>query len=309
VSNKPSLATQAAPQVRRTAQARRWRTMSWLGIGVGIFLLIYYSTIFVFPFGTAIWLSFHNWDFIVEPKFIGLRNYQRMFSDPYFWKALGVTAVFSTVEISIGVALAILLAFMLSRLRGGLQRSLLALYYLPVITPSVVTILLWNWLYIPNGGALNGLLTSLGVPPQPFLNSPDQALYCIIVMVIWANVGGAAVLFLAGINDVPEELLEVAVLDGAGIWKQLWYIILPLIRPVIFYQVIVSVIGTVQMFEQFFLLPGPGFSTRTLAVYTYQLGFQTLNQGYGAAVSIFIFVLLLVATILQLRRYRIGFEY
>ena len=79
MSNKPSLATQAAPQVRQTAQARRWRTMSWLGMGVGIFLLIYYGTIFVFPFGTAIWLSFHNWDFIVEPKFIGLRNYQRMF--------------------------------------------------------------------------------------------------------------------------------------------------------------------------------------------------------------------------------------
>jgi multiple sugar transport system permease protein/sn-glycerol 3-phosphate transport system permease protein len=98
-------------------------------------------------------------------------------------------------------------------------------------------------------------------------------------------------------------------LDGAGFWQQVWHLILPLIRPVLFYQVVVSVIGTVQAFDVFFLMPGPGFSTRTLALYTYQLGFQTLNLGYGAAVSIIIFLLLLGATVFQLQRYRASIEY
>ena len=128
-------------------------------------------------------------------------------------------------------------------------------------------------------------------------------------MVIWANVGGAAVILLAGMNDVPESLYEAARLDGAGFWQMFFKITLPLIRPVLIYQVVVSVIGTVQLFEPFFLIPGPGFSTRTLSLYTYQLGFQTLNLGYGAAVSLIIFVLLLFATVFQLQRWQVNWEH
>src|SRR5689334_6154703 len=287
----------------------RWRNISWLGVCVGLVLLAYYLIVFVLPFATAIWLSFQNWDFIVTPKFVGLRNFQRLFGDPYFWQALKVTFVFSVVEITLGVLIALVLAFLLSRLRGSPQRGLLALFYLPVITPAIVTVLLWRWMYIQDGGAFNNLLGLFGISPQPFLLSTDQALYCIIVMVVWANLGGIMVLFLAGINDIPEHLLEAAVLDGAGMWSQFRYIIIPLIRPVILYEVVVSVIGTFQLFEQFAFLPGPGFSTRTLALYTYQLGFQTLDLGYGAAVSMIIFIVLLVATTQQLRRYRSNFEY
>lgn len=295
--------------IKRRPGRPRWRAVSRLGMCVGFALLVYYMIVFVLPFATAIWLSFQNWDFIVTPKFVGLRNFQRLFGDHYFWQALRVTFVFSAVEITLGVLIALVLAFLLSRLRGSPQRGLLALFYLPVITPGIVTVLLWRWLYIQDGGAFNNLLGLFGISPQPFLLSTDQALYCIIVMVIWANLGSIMVLFLAGINDIPEHLFEAAVLDGAGIWSQFRYIVLPLIRPVILYQVVVSVIGTFQLFEQFQFLPGPGFSTRTLALYTYQLGFQTLDLGYGAAVSIIIFMVLLVATAEQLRRYRTSFEY
>lgn len=287
----------------------QWHSMSWLGATIGLVLSVYYLVIFVVPFGIAVWLSFHNWDFIVEPKFIGLRNYQRMFSDRYFWAALRVTAAFAAVEISIAILSALGLAFALSRLRGNVQRSLLALFYLPAITPSIVAVVLWRWLYIREGGAINNLLSTLGLPAQPLLLSAEQALYCIAVMVIWSNLGGIIVLFLAGINDIPEQLFEAARLDGARTWAQFWYIVLPLLRPVIFYEVVVSVIGTFQLFEQFVFLEGPGFSTRTLALYTYQLGFQSLDLGYGAAVSIFIFLVLLVATAIQLRRFHLGFEY
>lgn len=287
----------------------RFRKASPLALIFAGGVLVFYLVVFIIPFVTAIWLSFHNWDFLTQPRFVGLRNFNKAFTDEYFWSALRVTALFSAVEIILGVAMALLLALALSHLRGRKQGALLALYYLPVITPLVVSVFLWRWLYRPTGGAFNAFLASMGLPEQPFLASPDQALWCITAMVIWANVGGAAVILLAGMNDVPESLYEAAKLDGAGFWQSFFRITLPMIRPVLVYQVVVSVIGTVQMFEPFFLMPGPGFSTRTLSVYTYELGFEALNLGYGAAVSLIIFVLLLFATVFQLQRWQVNWEH
>ncbi|GIV82537.1 MAG: sugar ABC transporter permease [Anaerolineae bacterium] len=293
----------------RRGWLQRFRRASPLALIYATGVIVFYTLIFVIPFGTAIWLSFQNWDFLTKPRFVGVRNFAKLLSDQYFWQALKTTFLFSAVEISVGVALALLLALALSNMRGKWRNIFLSLYYLPVITPAVVTIYLWNWLYRPTGGTFNTLLASVGLPPQPFLASPQQALWCITAMVIWANVGGAAVILLAGINDVPDALYEAARLDGAGFWQMFFKITLPLIRPALAYLMVVSVIGTVQMFEQFFLMRGPGFSTRTLALYTYELGFQALNLGYGAAVSLVIFVLLLFATVFQLQRWRMTWEY
>ncbi len=287
----------------------RFRRASPFALIYASAVLIFYTIIFIIPFGTGIWLAFQNWDFITTPKFVGLRNFTKAFSDHYFWLALKTTVLFSAVEITIGVGIALLLALALSYMRGRWQHIFLALYYLPVITPLVVSIYLWQWLYRPTGGAFNTLLESIGLPTQLFLASPDQALWSITTVIIWANLGTGAVLLLAGMNDVPESLYEAARLDGAGFWQMFYKITLPLIRPVLVYQVVVSVIGTVQMFEPFFLMSGPGFSTRTLALYTYQLGFQALNLGYGAAVSLIIFVLLLAATVFQLRQWRIEWDH
>lgn len=288
---------------------QRLRRSSPLALIFAVSITIFYLVIFIIPFFTAIWLSFHNWDFLTTPRFVGIRNFAKAASDPYFWQALRVTVLFSVVEIVVAVSLALLLALGLSQLVGPKRNLFLTLYYLPVITPTVVAVYLWNWLYRPTGGAFNTLLSQIGLPTQPFMASPQQALWCITAMVVWANLGGAAVILLAGMNDVPESLYEAARLDGAGFWAMFFRITLPLIRPVLVYQVVVSVIGTVQMFEPFFLMPGPGFSTRTLSLYTYQLGFQALNLGYGAAVSLIIFVLLLFATVYQLQRWKIAWEH
>ncbi|MGB3329571.1 MAG: sugar ABC transporter permease [Thermomicrobiales bacterium] len=275
-----------------------------MGIVVAIGLLAYYAVLFLYPFYRAIWLSFHNWDFIVDPVPVGFRNYERAFNDEYFWKALRVTVAFSVAEIAAGIIASVLVALGISQLRSGtLRRAYLGVFYLPVVIPSIVTVLLWRFLYLPSGGAFNGVLQRLGLPAQPFLNSPDQALWCIVLMVVWANLGGSAIIFFAGINEVSTDLLEASRLDGAGLWRQTIDIIVPIMRPIFFYQIVVSVIGTVQMFEQFYLLTGPAFSTRTLAVYTYELGFKTLNLGYGAAVSILIFLLLLIVTVVQFRQF------
>ena len=288
------------------SRSRPWRNVSGMGVTVGLILIAYYAVVFVYPFYRAIWLSFHNWDFIVDPVYIGMRNYNHVVHDNYFWQAAKVTAIFSVAEISIALVCSFLVALGISQLPNGiLQRFYLGLFYIPVVVPGVVSILLWRFLFLPDG-VFNGLLSRFGLPEQPFLNSTSQALWCVIFMVVWMNLGGSAIIFFAGINEVPIDLLEASKLDGAGLWKQTRDIILPFLRPIIFFQVVVSVIGTVQMFEQFYLLNGPGFSTRTLAVYTYELGFKTLNLGYGAAVSIFIFLFLLVATLLQFQRFLSG---
>ncbi len=309
INSAGTMTSSQSTVARKRGPLWRWRRASPFALIYAGAILLFYTVIFIIPFGTGIWLAFQNWDFITTPKFVGLRNFTKAISDDYFWLALKTTILFSVVEIAAGVSIALLLALALSYMHGRWQHIYLALYYLPVITPLVVSIYLWRWLYRPTGGAFNTVLSAIGLPEQPFLASPDQALWAITVVIIWANLGTGAVLFLAGMNDVPESLYEAARLDGAGFWQMFYKITLPLIRPVLVYQVVVSVIGTVQMFEPFFLMPGPSFSTRTLALYTYQLGFQALNLGYGAAVSLIIFVLLLAATIFQLRQWNIEWEH
>ena len=293
-----------------TRAPRTWMSQySWLGMGFALSLSVFYLIMFVIPFGTAIWLSFHNWDYIQEPVFVGTRNFAKLLGDPGFWRALRVTVSFSVVEISVALSLALLLALALSHLRPVFQYTLLAVYNLPVIMPGVVSVLLWDWLYRPNGGAFNTILESVGLPPQPFINSQDQALWSITLMVVWIFLGNSSIVLLAAINAVPDSLLEAAQLDGANAWKRFRAITLPLIQPALAYQVVTSIIGTMQMFEPFFLMPGPGHSTRTLSLYTYQLGFEVLNLGYGAAVSIAMFVVLLSATLFELQRRRKSWEY
>lgn len=297
-------ATSIQPYTVPKTRARPFRNVSVMGVVVALGLIAYYAVMFVYPFYRAIWLSFHNWDFIVDPVPVGWRNYEHVVDDNYFWKAARVTLMFTVAEIIIGIVASFLVALGLSQLRSGkLQRIYLGLFYLPVVIPSIVTVLLWRFLYLPQGGAFNGVLERLRLPAQPFLNSPDQALWSIVIMVVWANLGSSAIIFFAGINEVSGDLLEAAKLDGAGLWRQTRDVIIPILRPIFFFQIVVSVIATVQMFEQFYLLTGPSFSTRTLAVYTYELGFKTLNLGYGAAVSIFIFLFLLVATVFQFQRF------
>lgn len=287
---------------------RKRRDLSRLGLATAVGLAIYYCVIFVVPFAIAVWLSFQNWNFIDDHVFVGFHNYQRALTDSYFWMALKTTVMFSVVVLVVGLGLALVVAYLLSRLKGPPQRILLAIYYLPVMIPTVVTVLLWQLLYLPSGGVFNGMLGWLGLQPQLFLASPSQALWSVTAMIVWAELGTGIVLFLAGITSIPGTLLEAAQLDGAGLWRQFWYVIVPMLRPIIFYQVVVSIIALMQMFTQFQLMPGPGFSTRTLAVYAYQLGFQSVDLGYGAAVSVIVFLMLLAATLIQFRRYQAAWE-
>ncbi len=294
---------------RARLSRRRVQRMSLFGGCILAFLVVYYVVLFLVPFGTAVWLSFQNWNFIGNPVFVGLHNYEQALNDPQFWSAFRITVVFSATEITIGVSVAILIAYLMSYLGHRMKHTFLLVYYLPVVVPTICTVLLWQLMFLPQGGLLNGVLGLFGVPPQQYINSSSEALWSVLLMVLWSELGGGILLFVAGMNNLPTSVVEAAQIDGAGFWRLLGRVIIPLMRPILFYQVVVSVIGTVQIFTQFFLLQGPGFSTQNLTVYTYVQGFQSFDLGYGSAVSVLIFLLLLVATVLQLRRYKGQFQY
>lgn len=295
--------------VRPESFGRWWAKQSKLGMSFSLGLVIYYLFIFVIPFLVGIWLSFQNWDFIGQPVFVGFQNYMTAFTDPYFWKSLVNTALFCVTQIVVGISLAVGIAYLLSRIPGIPQRILLSVYYLPVVMPAVVTVFLFQLMYTPQGGLFNDVLGFLHLPPQQYTNSPNQALWATIAMILWAELGGGIVLFLATIRNLPQSMLEAAELDGAGPLRSFIFVLVPLIRPVLVYQLVVSVIGTVQLFTQFNLVNGPGFSTRTLSVYAYSLGFQSNDLGYSAAISVIMFILLIGATATQLRTFRIQWEY
>jgi multiple sugar transport system permease protein len=281
---------------------------SRLGMAYSVVIILFYAALFLVPFGVAVWLSFQNWDFIVTPSFAGLDNYARFFTDGDFWLSLGNTLRFGAVEIPVAVGLMLLLALLVTTVRGRGEGLFLSIYYLPFVTPAVVSSYLWRWLYNPSDGVFNTIITSVGLPRQPFLTSERQAIWCITAMIIWINVGAGAVLFTAGIKNIPTSLYEAAVIDGAGFWQRFFRITLPLLRPVLLYEMVVSVIAIAQMFDAFFLMAS-GKYARPLSLYIYQLGFTSLNLGFGAAVSLFLFLMLLFATVFQMQRFRPRWEY
>lgn len=299
----------AVPRVGRWADlVRQLRRASRLGIVYSTVIVIYYAVLFVLPFGVAVWLSFQHWDYIVTPKFAGFENYARFATDSDFWLSLGNTLRFGAVEGVIALGLMLLVALLVTTVRGQCEGFFLSIYYLPAITPGIVSAYLWRWLYRPTGGVFNSILTAIGLPEQGFLANTRQAIWCITAMVIWTYIGSGAVLFAAGIKSIPASLYEAAQIDGAGFWQRFFKVTLPLLRPVLLYQVVVSVIAIAQMFDPFFLMGG-GKYARPLSLYLYQLGFQSYNLGFGAAVSLFMFVMLLVATVFQLQRFRQRWEY
>jgi multiple sugar transport system permease protein len=299
----------AARKVGRWQQLRHdFRHGSRLGMIYSLAIITFYSVLFLIPFGVAVWLSFQRWDFIVTPKFAGLENYVRFTTDGDFWLSLGNTLRFAAVEIPVAVGVMLLLALLVTTVKGRSEGAFLSIYYLPFVTPAVVSAYLWRWLYQPANGVFNHVLTTVGLPAQPFLTSSSQAIWCITAMIIWINVGAGAVLFSAGIKSIPTSLYEAAVIDGAGFWQRFLKVTIPLLRPVLLYQMVVSVIAIAQMFDAFFLMAN-GKYARPLSLYIYQLGFTSYNLGFGAAVSLFLFVLLLFSTVFQMQRFRPKWEY
>jgi multiple sugar transport system permease protein len=256
----------------------------------------------------AFYLTFHEWSIISPDKpFVGLDNYRHMLKDPDFRTAVFNTAYFTLGSVPLSMAIGLLLALLLNQPLKflGLFRTM---YFLPVVTPFVVTALLWKWLYNGEFGLFNYYLLKTHLIDQPllWLSSQNLAMPAVILMSVWGGVGFSMVIYLAGLQAIPEELYESAKLDGAGPLARLWYITIPMLAPTTLFLLVIGVISSFQIFTQIYIMTsgGPLNRTTTIVYYIYEWGFKFYDLGYASTLGMGLFVLLLGVTILQLRLYR-----
>ncbi|MBI5503339.1 MAG: sugar ABC transporter permease [Deltaproteobacteria bacterium] len=234
-------------------------------------------------------------------RFVGLRNYQVLLGDPLFWRALRNTLYFVVVggPASIGVSLAAALAV---HARGARLKGLFrTVFFLPVTTTIVAVAVVWRYLYHPRFGLLNYALASAGLGPVDWLGDPDWAMPSIIAMAVWKNFGFNMIIFLAGLQSIPERLYEAASLDGAGRWRQFLHVTLPALAPTTLFVTLLTVIGYFQLFAEPYVMTqgGPAGSTRSVVLLMYEEGFRWWNIGMAAAVAFVLLAVLLGVTALQ----------
>ena len=259
----------------------------------------------VFEFGpliVAAYLGLTKYDILTPPKFTGFANFEKMFTrDPLFWKSLWVTAVYSLSTVFLGVILGVALALLLNqKIRGmSLYRTI---YYLPAVVSGVAVAYMWGWVFRPQAGIVNYALSLIGIEGPNWLFSTTWTLPAFIMMSLWA-VGGGMVLYLAGLQGVPTQLYEAASLDGAGRWAKFWSVTLPMISPVIFFNFIIGIIGSFQVFTNSFVITkgGPANATLFFVLYLYRHAFQNFKMGYAAALGMILFLVIMTLTIISFR--------
>jgi multiple sugar transport system permease protein len=261
----------------------------WL-VGFLIFTLV--------PLVTSIYFSFHRYDLMRPPSFVGLTNYVRMFTkDPRFINSVYNTVFYVGFSAPLGVISAFLLANLLNTRIVG--RSVFrALFFFPSIVPAVVTAMIWRFLLNVQYGAINSTLVGVGLPRIPFLSNPDLAKPSLIMIYMWAQ-GNQMVIYLASLQDVPRSLYEAATMDGANAWHKFWYVTVPMCTPVILFNLIMSFIGGIQNFVLPWLLTdgGPNLATEFLAIHLYRNAFEWLHMGYASALAWVMFIAIVVLTI------------
>jgi len=248
------------------------------------------------------YLAFTQYDIAFAPKFIGLANFQQLlFGDPLFWLSLYNTAYFTFLFVPLHLLFALIAALALNlRVRGISVYRLI--FYIPSITPTVASAFLWMWIFNPDYGLANAVLGIAGLPPQKWLFSETLAKPSFIILSLW-GLGSAMIIFLAGLQAVPESLHEAAAIDGAGVLGRFWHVTLPMLTPVIFFNLVIGIIGSFQIFTTAFIATqgGPDNATLFYVLYLYNQGFQFLHMGYASALAWVLFLIILGFTFVQVQ--------
>jgi multiple sugar transport system permease protein len=256
----------------------------------------------IYPLAASAYYSFTEYGIVDAPKWIGLANYRELFTTYHLFRiALGNTLYFAAVDIPLATILAIGLALLLNvKVKGmAFYRTL---FYMPSIVPTVASAMLWLWILNPQYGLANEVLRQLGLPTLGWIASPQWSKPSLILMDLW-GAGSAVVIYLAGLQDIPENLYEAAELDGAGSLRKTWHVTLPMLTPVIFFNLVMSLIGTFQYFTQAYVMTrgGPLDSTLFYALLIYRNAFFYFKMGFASAMSWILFLIVLVLTLVLFR--------
>ncbi len=263
--------------------------------------LIGFVIFFAVPAVRAFMISFTEWNLLRAPKNVGLDNYRELMTDPQFWNALKVTGLYVIYNIPLQTVIGLFMAVVMDRVtKSILVRGLLVL---PYLISNVVVALIFLWMLDPLLGYVNAFLGLFGIDRQPFFGSVSQALPTIAGVNIWRHMGFTALLFYAGLQSIPKSLYEAATIDGANEWRMFRHITLPLLRPVTVFVLVTSIIGSFQIFDTVAVTTqgGPVNATRVIVWYIYENAFLFFKMGYATAMSVVLFLILIVVTLLQMR--------
>ncbi|HEX6290083.1 MAG TPA: sugar ABC transporter permease [Herpetosiphonaceae bacterium] len=300
---RESLTTRSAAR-SRTGSRSRWRKILAHNLAAYLFLLpalILFATFSWYPIARGFIISFQRIDLINPPQWVGLDNFRHVLSDPLFFRAWRNTLQFTLLALLLGYLVPVVLAIAVNEMRHARAYFRLA-FYLPVILPPMVTILLWKWFYDPGPGLANSVLRLLGLSQQPWLQSPRTAMFSLVIMSTWANAGGTMLLYLAALQGIPAHLYDAAEIDGANLWQRLIHITLPQIRTVMLILLVLQIIGTMQVFTEPFVMTdgGPVNATITVLLLLYRYAFKFQNFGAASALGLILFVVLVIFSLLYL---------
>jgi multiple sugar transport system permease protein len=317
--------TRDAPAPRRAGLSLAQREAVWAYVFL-LVPLIFFALIRFYPALQSFRLSLYTWH--VDPArraFIGAQYYQELLSNGVFHQALKNTLLYAAITVPASIALGLGIAILLQAIAAG-RGWFRAIYFAPYITPAVAVAWVWGWMYNVNFGIFNSLIISwydfvegiglpwLAIDPQLFLRDPNVALYAVSVVIVWQQLGFQVVIFLAGLQGIPRMYYEAARIDGANPWQLFRHITLPLLNPVMVFAVVITTINALQLFDQivninFTNQGGPLNRTLSIALYMYQEAFGRARLGYAAAVTVVLFALILVITLVQLRLTQRRVEY
>ena len=264
-------------------------------IGLLIFVVV--------PIIFAVYISFHQWNLVSDKVFIGIDNYKKLFSDKEWWNSLLRTFKFTLIYVPTLFVLALLFANAINYLKGKLLGFVRTAFLMPYAITSVIAATLWMFLYDEKRVYINAVLNVFGIPDLQYLGAKNQAMIAIIVVVVWINLGYNMILFLSAMKEIPYECIEAAKIDGAGKWKTFRHITFPLIQNTSVFILITSTIASFQMLDQIMVMTrgGPAKSTEVAVLYIYQQSFDFLNMGYASALSVVLFLILLVFSFVQMK--------
>lgn len=282
--------TALSKETKRNIKFGALFTSPWI-IGFLLFTL--------YPIVMSFYYSFTSYDVLTPPKWVGLQNYKQMlFNDPLFWKSLYNTLYYTVFSVPLGLIFGLILALLLNMKVKGMS-IYRTIYYLPTIVPVVASSVLWLWMFDPQIGIINGFLGFLHISGPGWLIDPNWSKPALILMSLW-GIGGSMIIYLAGLQDVPQELYESVEIDGGTWWHKLRYITVPMISPVIFFNLIMGFIGSFQYFTQAYVMTsgGPMDSTLFYSLYLFNNAFRYMHMGYASALAWVLFVIILLATLL-----------
>lgn len=298
------MTTRSTP-ARPGASHRTWGDLN-LALAMILPALIGFLLFMLWPTINGIWLSFTDYNLLTPANFVGLTNYERMFADPIFWNAAAVTLQYVLINIGIQTIMALLIAVLMHRLtESTFVRSIVLA---PYLVSNVVAALIFLWILDTQLGIGNQFLASLGLERIPFLGQESTVIPTIALINVWRHMGYTALLIFAGLQTIPDSVYEAARVDGANEWRMFWRITIPLLRPILALVLIMTIVGSFQVFDTVAVTTngGPVNSSRVLQLYIYEMAFGRFQFGYASALSVALLAILLVVTALQYRLSRAG---